>query len=246
MSGHSKWSTIKRLKGALDAKRGKIFSKLAREIIISVKIGGPDPDMNPRLRMVILKCKSSNMPADNVDRAIKKGAGAGEGANFEELSYEIYGPHGVAVLVNVNTDNRNRTAAEMRHLLTKKGGNMATQGAVSRLFHRKGQIMVARESADEDTLMELALESGAEDFKAEEDGYEIITDPSNFEEVHQALEAKSIHCESAQVTQIAEMLAPLTSQDQADDLNKLLEALEEHDDVNEYYHNAQFPDLEPA
>src|SRR5262245_11929589 len=162
MAGHSKWAKVKHFKGGIDAKRGKIFAKLGREITIAAKLAGGDPDMNPRLRMVLLKCRSANMPKDNIERAIKKGTGGGEEANFEDLTYEIYGPNGVALLVEVSTDNRNRTAADIRSLVTKNGGSIATAGAVSRLFHRKGHILVSRETANEDQLMELALESGAE------------------------------------------------------------------------------------
>src|SRR5262245_38291893 len=161
MAGHSKWAKVKHFKGALDAKRGKIFSKLSKEITIAAKLGGGDPAMNPRLRMVLLKSRSANMPNDNIERAIKKGLGGGEAGNFEDLTYEIYAPHGVAVLVEITTDNRNRTASEIRSVVTKGGGSIATQGSVSRLFHRKGQIIVSRESANEDALMEVALEAGA-------------------------------------------------------------------------------------
>src|SRR3974390_2727934 len=184
MAGHSKWAKVKHFKGAIDAKRGKIFSKLSKEITIGAKRGGGSPAMNPRLRMVLLKCRGANMPNDNIDRAIKKGTGGGETANFEDLTYEIYGPHGVAVLAEISTDNRNRTASEIRSIVTKSGGSIATQGSVSRLFHRKGQIIVPRESASEDQLMEVALEAGAEDFKAEPQGFEILTYPSSFEGVH--------------------------------------------------------------
>src|SRR5439155_9100213 len=166
MAGHSKWAKVKRFKGAIDAKRGKIFSKLSKEISIAAKIGGADPAMNPRLRMVLLKSRAANMPNDNIERAIKKGTGGGETANFDDLTYEIYAPHGVALLVEVSTDNRNRTASEIRSIVTKAGGSIATAGAVSRLFHRKGQIIVPRDAAQEDALMEIALESGAEDLKA--------------------------------------------------------------------------------
>src|SRR6266576_5619348 len=173
MAGHSKWAKVKHFKGAIDAKRGKIFSKLSKEITIATKLGGADPGMNPRLRMVLLKCRGANMPNDNIERAIKKGTGGGETANFEDLTYEIYGPNGVALLVEVSTDNRNRTASEIRSIVTKAGGSIATSGSVSRLFQRKGQIIVPREAADEDRMMELALEAGAEDFKSEPQGYEI-------------------------------------------------------------------------
>src|SRR5216110_3152038 len=154
MAGHSKWAKVKRFKGAIDAKRGKIFAKLGREITIAAKLGGGAPDMNPRLRMVLLKCRAANMPVDNIERAIKRGVGGGEGASYEDLTYEVYGPNGVALLVELSTDNRNRTAAEIRSLLTKNGGAIATAGSVTRLFQRKGQIIVSREAAPEDQLME--------------------------------------------------------------------------------------------
>src|SRR5712672_3977363 len=172
MAGHSKWAKVKHFRGAIDAKRGKIFSKLSKEISIAAKLGGVDPDMNPRLRMVLLKCRASNMPNDNIERAIKKGTGGGETGNFEELTYEVYGPHGVALLVELSTDNRNRTASEIRSIVTKNGGTIATAGSVSRLFQRKGQIVISRDAIGEDQLMELALEAGAEDFKADPQGYE--------------------------------------------------------------------------
>src|SRR5882724_1946931 len=200
MAGHSKWAKVKHFKGAIDAKRGKIFSKLSKEISIAAKMGGGDPNMNPRLRMVLLKSRAANMPSDNIERAIKKGTGGGEGANYEDLTYEIYGPQGVALLVEVSTDNRNRTASEIRSIVTKNGGTIATSGAVSRLFQRKGQIIVSREAASEDLLMEVALEAGAEDFKAEPQGYEILTEPSRFEAVHKQLEVKGIKAEVAEVT----------------------------------------------
>jgi len=242
MAGHSKWAKVKHFKGALDAKRGKIFSKLAREIMIAARQGGGDPDMNARLRMVLLKCRAANMPKDNIERAIAKATGGGEGSAFEEVTYEVFAPHGVALMVPVSTDNRNRTAAEIRSLVTKAGGSMVITGAVSRLFHRKGQIIVAREAADEDTLMELALEAGAEDFRAEPQGYEIITDPASFESVHKAIEAKGIRCEVAEVTELPVSTVPLQDAEAIAAVNKLIEALEEHDDVKEVYSNAEFPD----
>src|ERR1700751_16445 len=160
MAGHSKWAKVKHFKGAIDAKRGKIFSKLSKEISIAAKLAGGDPAMNPRLRMVLLKCRAANMPNDNIERAIKKGTGGGEPANFEDLTYEISGPGGVAILVEVSTDNRNRTASEIRSIVTKSGGSIATAGPVSRVFQRKGQIIVSRAAASEDALMEIALEAG--------------------------------------------------------------------------------------
>src|SRR5213078_3877696 len=181
MAGHSKWAKVKHFKGAVDAKRAKIFAKLSKEISIAAKIGGADPNMNPRLRMALLKCRAANMPMDNIERAIKRGTGGGETIIYEDLSYEIYGPHGVALLVELSTDNRNRTAAEIRSVATKNGGTIATPGSVSRLFQRQGQIIIPREGANEDQVMEVALEAGADDFKAEPEGFEILTDPSRFE-----------------------------------------------------------------
>jgi YebC/PmpR family DNA-binding regulatory protein len=241
MAGHSKWAKVKHFKGAIDAKRGKIFAKLSKEIAIAAKIGGGDPNMNPRLRMALLKCRGANMPNDNIERAIKKGTGGGESGNFEDLTYEVYGPHGVAMLVELSTDNRNRTAAEIRSLLTKSGGSIAAAGSVSRLFHRKGQIIISREAANEDQLMELALEAGAEDFKAEPEGYEILTDPAHFEAVHKQLEAKGIKYASAEVTSLPDLSVPVTGAAAEAAVTKLIDALEDHDDVKEVYSNAEFP-----
>jgi YebC/PmpR family DNA-binding regulatory protein len=242
MSGHSRWAKVKHFKGAIDAKRGKIFAKLGREITIAAKNGGGDPDMNPRLRMVLLKCRMANMSRDNIERAIKKGTGGGEGANFEGLTYEIYGPNGVALLVEVSTDNRNRTASDIRSIVTKNGGSIATPGSVSRMFQRKGQIIVSREAAGEDQLMELALEAGAEDFKAEPQGYEILTAPGNFEAVHKQVEAKGIKCEVAEITSLPTLMTPLTDATAIAVVSKLIEELEEHDDVKEVFPNAEFMD----
>ena len=242
MAGHSKWAKVKHFKGAIDAKRGKIFSKLGREITIAAKIGGGDPDMNPRLRMVLLKGRMANMPRDNIERAIKKGTGGGEGANFEDLTYEIYGPHGVALLVEVSTDNRNRTASDIRSLATQSGGSMATPGSVSRLFQRKGQVIVSREAAGEDPLMELALEAGAEDFKAEPQGYDILTEPGGFESVHKRIESEGIKCAVAAITWLPTLTVPLADEAAVAAVNQLIDALEEHDDVKEVYVNAEFSD----
>jgi len=240
MSGHSRWAKVKHFKGAIDAKRGKIFSKLGKEITIAVKLAGSDPEMNPRLRMVLLKSRAANMPNDNIERAIKRGAGDGAAINYEDLTYEVYGPHGVAILVEMSTDNRNRTAAEIRSLLTKNGGTIATSGSVARLFHRKGQIIVAREAAGEDALMEAALEAGAEDFKSDPQGYEVLTDPSRFEAVHKAIEAKGIKPAAAEVTWIATMTVPLSPGKAAEEVTRLLDILEEHDDVKDVHSNAEF------
>src|SRR5581483_3741861 len=235
-----KWAKVKHFKGAIDAKRGKIFAKLAKEITIAAKIGGGDPAMNPRLRMALLKSRSANMPGDNIDRAIKRGTGGGEAGNFEDLTYEVYGPNGVAMLIELSTDNRNRTAAEIRSLLTKNGGTIATAGSVSRLFQRKGQMIVSREAANEDQVMEVALEAGAEDFKAEPEGYEILTDPAHFEAVHKQLEAKGIKCASAEPTSLPTLTVPLADAKASAAVSHLLELLEEHDDVKEVYSNAEF------
>lgn len=240
MAGHSKWAKVKHFKGAIDAKRGKIFSKLSKEIAIAAKIGGKDPEMNPRLRMVLMKSRAANMPNDNIERAIKRGTGEGEAINYEDLTYEIYGPAGVAILAEISTDNRNRTASEIRSIVTKNGGSIATQGAVSRLFQRKGQIIVARDAANEDALMETALEGGAEDFVADEEGYEIITDPASFEAVHKQIEAKGVKPLAASVTEVPTLTVPMTDPSVTASVNRLVEALEDHDDVKEVYTNADF------
>src|SRR5690242_17437167 len=242
MAGHSKWAKVKHFKGAIDAKRGKIFSKLSKEISIAAKLGGADPAMNPRLRMVLLKCRAANMPNDNIERAIKKGIGGGETANFEDLTYEIYAPHGVALLVEVSTDNRNRTASEIRSIVTKGGGSIATAGSVSRLFQRQGQIIIPREAANEDQLMEVALDAGAEDFKADPDGYEVLTSPAKFEAVHKQIEAKGIKPAAAEVTELPAITVPLPDAGTAAAVTKLIDALEDHDDVKEVFSNAEFPD----
>jgi YebC/PmpR family DNA-binding regulatory protein len=241
MAGHSRWAKVKHFKGGIDAKRGKIFAKLGREITVAAKIGGGDPDMNPRLRMVLLRCRAASMPNDNIERAIKKGTGAGETVNFEDLTYEIYAPHGVALLVEISTDNRNRTASEIRSLVTKAGGSIATANSVSRLFHRMGQIIVPREAANEDQLMEVALEAGAEDFKSEEQGYEVLTEPANFEAVHKQIEAKGIKPAVAEINSLPAITVPLNAE-QAVAVNKLIDALEENDDVKDVYSNAEFPE----
>lgn len=241
MSGHSKWANIKRAKGVTDIKRGKVFAKLSREVTIAAKMAGPDPDMNPRLRMMLLKCRAANMPKDNIARAITKGTGGEDGTVFEDLAYEIYGPAGVAIIAEISTDNRNRTASDIRSFVTKAGGNLATSGAVTRLFQKKGQIVIARDNADEDELMELALEAGAEDFKVEPEGFTIVTEPDNFEEVAKAVEAKGIPTELAEISQIPDVTAPVEG-DALKTLLILIEKIEDHDDVNSVYHNAELPE----
>ena len=242
MSGHSRWAKVKHFKGAIDAKRGKIFSKLGKEITIAAKLAGSDPVMNPRLRMVLLKARAANMPHDNIDRAIKRGAGDGGAINYEDLTYEVYGPHGVAILVELSTDNRNRTASEIRSLLTKNGGTIATTGSVTRLFQRKGQIIVAREAAEEDPLMEAVLEAGAEDFRTDPQGYEILTEAGRFEAVHKAIEDKGIKPAAAEVTWVPSITVPLPSGKAVEEVTRLLDILEEHDDVKDVHSNAEFPE----
>jgi len=240
MAGHSKWAKVKHFKGAIDAKRGKIFAKLSKEITIAARIGGGDPGMNPRLRMALLKSRAANMPNDNIERAVKRGTGEGDQVTYEDLTYEAFGPNGVALLVELSTDNRNRTAAEIRSLLTKNGGAIATSGSVTRLFQRNGQIIVAREAANEDALMEVVLEAGAEDFKAEPEGYEVLTEPASFEAVHKAIEAKGIKCDAASVTYLPTITVPLADPAAVAAVNRLIELLEDHDDVKEVYANAEF------
>ncbi|MDP6902887.1 MAG: YebC/PmpR family DNA-binding transcriptional regulator [Verrucomicrobiota bacterium] len=239
MAGHSKWANIKHVKARQDAKRSKVFAKIAREITIAARLSGGDADMNPRLRLSLLKARGANMPADNIQRAIARGTGEGGAASFEELTYEVYGPHGTAILCEVSTDNRNRTASEIRAILTRNDGKLATAGAVSRLFHRKGQIMIARENANEDELMELALEAGAEDFKSEEEGYEVLTAPEDFEVVHSAIEGKGIAMETAEITALPEMTAPVNSEVELEKVSKLVDLLEDHDDVQSVYSNEE-------
>jgi YebC/PmpR family DNA-binding regulatory protein len=242
MAGHSKWAKVKHFKGAIDAKRARIFAKLSKEITIAAKLAGGDPNMNPRVRMALLRSRMASMPKENIERAIKKGTGGGDAVNYEDLTYEIYGPHGVALLVELSTDNRNRTAAEIRSIVTKSDGSIATAGSVTRLFQRKGQIIVPRDAANEDQLMEVALEAGAEDFKADEQGFEILTEPANFEAVHKAIEAKGIKPAGAEINSLPTLTVPLNDEAASSAVNKLIEALEENDDVKEVYSNAEFPD----
>ena len=231
MSGHSKWATIKRKKGALDAKRGKIFTKWIKEITIAARNGGGDPAGNPRLRTAILGAKGVNMPADNIERAIKKGTGELEGASYEEVTYEGYGPGGIAILMDCVTDNRNRTTGELRHLLTKNGGRMAEAGAVQWMFHSKGVLVVPRSAADEDTLLSLVLDAGAEDVDTDDpESFEVRSAPHEFEAVKAALAAKGIATSSAEMAKVPQNVISLDEKD-AEQALKLMEALEDHDDV---------------
>jgi YebC/PmpR family DNA-binding regulatory protein len=237
MSGHSKWSTIKRKKGAIDAKRGKIFTKIIKEITLAARLGGGDVEGNSRLRQAVMLAKDENMPKDNIDRAIKKGIGGGEGAaNFEELTYEGYGPGGAAVIVEVMTDNKNRTVAEIRHILSKHGGNLGENGCVGWMFAKKGSIVIDKKVIDEDTLMELALEAGAEDVKVEDDEYEVITETAAFETVKKAIDAKGIKHLEARISMIPSNTVKLDA-GKAESMLKLMEKLEDNDDVQDVYSN---------
>ena len=222
-------------------RMAKQFTRIAKDIAMSVHAGGPDPASNPTLRRVLQNARAVNMPKDKTEAAIRRASGK-EAANYQEILYEGYAPHGVALLVELSTDNRNRTASEIRSLVTKGGGSIATAGSVSRLFQRKGQIIVSREAAGEDQLMELALEAGAEDFKADENGYEILTAPVDFERVHKQIEAKGIKCEAAEITSLPVLTVPPADPAALAAVSKLIEALEEHDDVKEVFSNAGFPE----
>lgn len=237
MSGHSKWSTIKRKKGAIDTKRGKIFTKVIKEITLAARLGGGDIEGNARLRQAVLAAKEENMPKDNIERAIKKGIGGGEGAaNFEEVTYEGYGPGGVAVLVEIMTDNKNRTVAEIRHILSKHGGNLGENGCVAWMFTKKGSIVIDKNAIDEDTLMELALDAGAEDVKSEDDEYEVITSPASFEAVKKAIDAKGIKHLEARIGMIPSTTVKLEA-NKAEQMLKMMEKLEDNDDVQNVYAN---------
>lgn len=239
MSGHSKFANIKHKKEKNDAKKGKIFTMLGREIQVAVKAGGPDPAVNGKLRDVIAKCKANNMPNDTIDRSIKKAAGGGEDVEYENVTYEGYGPNGVAVIVEVLTDNRNRAAANIRNAFTKGGGNMGNSGCVSFMFDEKGLIVIDKEEIDmdEEELMMAALDAGAEDFAAEEDSYEITTAPDDFSAVRETLEAAGIPMASAEVTMIPQTYTELTDEEDIKKMNKLLEMLDDDDDVQNTYHN---------
>ncbi len=241
MSGHSKWASIKHKKGALDAKRGKIFTKIIKEITVAAKIGGGDPEANPRLRTAILKAKSENMPKDNIERAIKKGTGDLEGVDYVELTYEAYGPGGVAVMIDALTDNKNRTAADVRSVLTKSGGNLGESGCVSYLFQRKGIITYNSSEYSEDQIFELALDAGAEDVKTEGDVIEVITSPDDFVMVLEALQASDLKEISAEVTKIADTMVALDNEKTAKAL-RLIERLEDLDDVQSVSTNLDIPD----
>ena len=241
MSGHSKWANIKHKKGRVDALRGKITTKIGREITIAVKNGGADPLGNMRLKLALQKAKENNVPKENIQRAIQKGQGSLEGSNYEEFMYEGYGPAGVAVMLDIMTDNRNRTAADIRHLFSKHGGNLGETGCVSWMFVKKGVIVVEKDGVDEESLMMLALDAGADDFSVEGDVFEILTDPDQFEAVQKAIENDKITIASAELSMVPQTTVGLAGDDAAK-VMKLLEVLEEHDDVQEVYTNADLPE----
>lgn len=237
MSGHSKWANIKRKKGANDAIRGKITTKIGREITVAVQMGGADPTGNMRLKLALSKAKANNIPKDNIQRAIQKGLGAAGGANYEEFTYEGYGPGGVAVILDIMTDNRNRTAADVRHLFSKYGGNLGATGCVAWMFKQKAVFIVEREVfGDEDELLNIALEAGAEDMKAEGDVFEIVAEPGDYDAVADALAAKGIETASAEVTMVPDNTVRIEGKD-AEKMMSLVDALEEHDDVQNIYAN---------
>jgi YebC/PmpR family DNA-binding regulatory protein len=236
MSGHSKWATIKHKKGATDAKRGKIFTRLIKEITIAAKGGGGDPDGNPRLRTAIAAAKAENMPADNIKRAIQRGTGELEGVSYEEITYEGYGPGGVAVIVDVLTDNKNRAVSEIRHAFSKNGGNLGAEGAVSWMFTKKGVIVIAKDAASEEKITEVVLDAGAEDLADEGDTWEVLCAPADYEAVTNALKAANIKPEHAEVTLIASTYTKLEGS-QANAMMRLLEVLEDLDDAQNVYSN---------
>ncbi len=241
MSGHSKWANIRHKKGAADARRGKVFTKLIKEITVAARMGGGDVNANPRLRSAIAAAKAENMPKDNWERAVKKGTGELEGVNYEETTYEGYGPGGAAILIDSLTDNKNRAVSEIRHALNKHGGNMGESGSVSWIFEQKGYIVVEKGAVEEDKLMEIALEAGAEDVRDDGDSFEVITNPSDFEDVKESVENASIPFALAEVTMLPKTLAPVDGES-AEKLMRLIDALEDCDDVQKVYTNADLPE----
>lgn len=243
MSGHSKWATIKRKKGAIDAKRGKIFTKIGRELMVAVKEGGPDPDSNSKLRDVIAKAKANNMPNDNIQRSIKKASGEGNANDYFEMVYEGYGPCGIAVIVETLTDNKNRTAGDLRHYFDKNGGNLGQTGCVGFMFDKKGLIVIEKaDNIDEDTLMMDALDAGADDFNAEDDCYEIMTSPEAFSSTRDALDAKGYNFVQAEINYIPQTTSSIDNEEDAKKMERLIDMLEENDDVQNVYHTWEMPD----
>jgi len=241
MSGHSKWSSIKHKKAATDAKRGKVFTKVIKEITVAARMGGGDVETNPRLRSAVQAAKAENMPKDNIERAIKKGTGELEGVSYEEIIYEGYGPGGAAVLVESLTDNKNRTVADIRSIFGKNGGNLGENGCVAWMFDKKGYIVVESSAVDEDTLMETALEAGAEDIREDDSNYEVITEPGDFEAIKEAIDTASISYIDAEVTMLPQNTTNLAGKE-AEQMVRLMEMLEDCDDVQKVYTNADIPE----
>ncbi|NKE72771.1 YebC/PmpR family DNA-binding transcriptional regulator [Candidatus Manganitrophus noduliformans] len=242
MSGHSKWATTKHKKAAADSKRGKIFTKIIREITVAAKMGGGDPEGNPRLRTAILKAKENNMPADNIKKAVQKGTGELPGVTYEEMTYEGYGPGGVAIIIQIMSDNKNRTVSEIRHLLSKSGGNMGESGSVAWMFQKKGYLSIEKQKADEEKLMSVALDAGAEDIRSDDPTlFEVITAPADFEKVKKAMTDAGLAPSYAEVTFLPQTYIRLDGKE-AEQMLRLMEALEDHDDVQNVYANFDIPD----
>ena len=245
MSGHSKWHSIKHKKGALDAKRGKLFTKFIKELTVAARTGGGDPDANARLRKAIGDAKAGNMPNDTIDRAIRRGTGAEEGVNYEEINYEGYGPGGVALLIEAVTDNRNRTVAEIRHIFSKQGGNLGESGSVGWLFEKKGYLVVSKSAKPEEELFDIAIEAGADDLRDDEDNFEIITSPENFDAVHAAVKSAGIEPQVAEVSMVPQNYVKLEGSN-AQQMLRLMEALEDHDDVQKVHANFDISEADMA
>jgi YebC/PmpR family DNA-binding regulatory protein len=243
MSGHSKWATIKHKKGALDARRGKVFTKLIKEITVAARIGGGDPDTNPRLRTAVQAAKAENMPADNIKRAIQKGTGELPGATYEEAIYEGYGPGGVAIMLEIATDNKNRTLSEIRHILSKHGGNLGANGCVSWMFHKKGYIVVEKDKADEATLFDLITEAGAEDMAEDGSNWEVFSSPDQFQHVVERLKTSNITPAGAEISMVPQNHIKLTGKE-ANQMMRLMEELEDHEDVQHVYANFDIEEAE--
>ncbi|MDH3494670.1 MAG: YebC/PmpR family DNA-binding transcriptional regulator [Acidobacteriota bacterium] len=243
MSGHSKWHSIKHKKGAADAKRGKIFTRLARELTVAARDGGGDPDMNARLRKAVADAKAANMPNDNIDRAIRRGTGEIEGVSYEEIRYEAYGPGGVAILIDTMTDNRNRTVADLRHLLSKNNGNLGESGSVAWMFDRKGYLVIGKAEKSEEEMFEIAIEAGAEDLKDDGENFEIFTDPDVYEDVKNAVDRAGVEAQVAEISMIPQNYVKLEG-NEAQQMMRLYEAIDDHDDVQNVYANFDIDESE--